>query len=390
VPIHERLRREDEALRTGWAHRLTGAIGLMAAASVVIFLLAPWIGERFGGFDGATRALYVDLVRINCLAQVLFAASFAIGEILVANRGFAWYALAPILYTGGIVLGTVLLAEPFGIAGTSWGAVAGAAAHLGIRAAGTLRTSFRIRPAFDVRTAAFREFIRLMLPRMASHPVELLMLTWFTILATGLGPGSVSSFNFSSDYQVVPILLIGAPFSLAVFPTLSAAFADGDTLTFRVVLARNLLSVGLLTAGAAVALFALSGTLVEVLLGGGRFGPEDVERTTTVGPPSRCRSRLTPWPTRSRGLSCDPRYGAAGRLAVRRARRRGSGLVVPRGATRHRRHPTRVRRGRGRKGPRPRGIPGPPPASAPGGSSQPGGLTATVGTTEMNSPSRSG
>jgi putative peptidoglycan lipid II flippase len=283
IPIYTSLRHRDEEAANRFGRTvLTGAIGVMALGSLVIFLAAPWIGDRIESFDPPTRALFVDLVRINCLAQVLFAASFALGEILVAHRRFAWYAFAPILYSGGIVGGTVLFADRFGIGATAWGAVAGAAAHLAIRAAGTLRTGFRIRPAFEIRTAEFREFVRLMLPRMASHPIELLMLTWFTILATGLGPGGVSSFNFASDYQVVPILLIGAPFSLAVFPTLSAAFADGDGPTFRTVLARNLVSVAVLTTLAAGALFVVSGTLVEVLLGGGRFGADDVTRTATV------------------------------------------------------------------------------------------------------------
>lgn len=283
VPIYTSLRHEDEAAANQFGRTvLTGAIAVMAAASLAIFVLAPWIGDRLEGFDGPTRALYVDLVRINCAAQILFAASFALGEILVANRRFAWYALAPILYTGGIIVGTVLFAERLGITATAWGAVGGAAAHLGVRATGTLRTSFRIRPAFAVRTPAFREFVQLMLPRMVSHPIELLMFTWFTVMATGLGAGSVSSFNFASDYQVVPVLLIGAPFSLAVFPVLSVAFADGDLLAFRSVLVRNLVSVALLTAAAAAGLFVLSGTLVEVLLGGGRFGPEDVTQTAAV------------------------------------------------------------------------------------------------------------
>jgi putative peptidoglycan lipid II flippase len=283
VPIYTSLRRAgDDAAGAFGRTVLTGAIVVMTTASLVIFLLAPWIGERFTAFDAPTRALYVDLLRINCLAQVLFAASFALGEILVAHRRFAFYALAPILYSGGIVVGTMLFADRFGILATGWGAVAGAAAHLGVRVAGTWRTSFRIRPAFAIRTPAFREFVRLMVPRMASHPVELLMLTWFTVLATDLGPGSVSAFNFASDYQVVPILLIGAPFSLAIFPTLSAAFADGDQGTFRSVLGRTLRSIAVLTTGAAVALFVLSGSLVELLLGGGQFGPDDVTRTTAV------------------------------------------------------------------------------------------------------------
>ena len=86
---------------------------------------------------------------------------------------------------------------------------------------------------FQIRTAAFREFIRLMIPRMISHPIEPLTFTYFTVLASSLGVGSVSSVNFAADYQVVPVSLIGVSFSLAVFPTLSVAYADGDRADVR-------------------------------------------------------------------------------------------------------------------------------------------------------------
>ena len=283
VPIFTSLRRNDERAANDFGRTvLTGAVGVMTIASMVIFLAAPWFSDRITGFDAATRELYVQLLQINCLAQILFAASFALGEILVANRRFAFYALAPILYTTGIVLGTVLFADRYGIVATAWGAVAGALAHLGIRTVGTLQTSFRIRAAFQARTPAFREFVRLMIPRMISHPIEPILLTYFTILATGLGVGSVAAFNFASDYQVMPILLVAAPFSLAVFPTLSGAFADRDGGAFRSILRRNLLTIGVLTTLGAAALFALSGVLVQVLLGGGRFGPQDVARTSAM------------------------------------------------------------------------------------------------------------
>jgi putative peptidoglycan lipid II flippase len=286
VPIFSSLRHDasdDEPANDFGRTVLTGAIGVMAIASTAIFLFAAWLGEVVGGgFDQATRDLYVQLLRINCVAQILFAASMALGEILVANRRFVFYALAPILYTTGIILGTVLFAGTFGVAASAWGAVAGAAAHLAIRAIGTTRTTFRIRPAFAVRTAAFREFIRLMLPRMASVPIEPLTVTYFTVVAAGLGAGSITSLNFGLDYQVLPVSLIGVSFSLAVFPVLSAAFADDDGGAFRGILARNVITIALLTTSAAIALFVLSGTLVGVLLGGGKFGPDDVARTSAV------------------------------------------------------------------------------------------------------------
>ena len=286
VPIYSRLRHDDSSDRSANEFGqtiLTGAVGPMTVASIVIFLVAPLLPDLVvGGFDPATKDLYVQLLRINCVAQVLFAASFALGEILVADRRFAFYAFAPILYSAGIILGTVLFGAMYGIVATAWGAVAGAAAHLAIRAIGTRRTTFRIRPRFAIHTAAFAEFIRLMVPRMFSVAIEPLTLIYFTSVATGLGAGAVSALNFGLDYQVLPVSLIGVSFSLAVFPVLSAAFADDDGRAFRSVLGRNLVTIAILTGPAAIALFVLSGVLVEVLLGGGKFGPDDVAQTSAV------------------------------------------------------------------------------------------------------------
>jgi putative peptidoglycan lipid II flippase len=285
VPIYAALRHDDENRANEFGRTvLTAAVLVMTIAVVGIFLAAPWLATQIGaGFDAPTRELYVTLLRINCLAQILFAASICLGEVLVAHRRFLFYALAPILYTGGIIVGTLVgRAFDLGIVATAWGAVGGAALHLGIRAVGILRTSFRPRPAFRFRTPAFKEFIRLMIPRMISHPIEPAIFTFFTALATTIAVGGVTTINFALDYQVVPVSLIGVAFSLAVFPTLSAAYADRDAPTFRAVLLRNLVTIGALTTLAAIALFAGSEILVRVLLGGGRFGAEDVATTSAI------------------------------------------------------------------------------------------------------------
>ena len=284
VPIYSSLRRRDEEAAHDFGRTvLSVAVAVMAVAALLLFLAAPsTVGLVAGGFDPPTQALYVELLRINCLTPALFAASIALGEILVADRRFLFYALAPILYTGGIVAATVLFADRYGIHATAWGAVAGAAAHLAVRSVGILRTRFRVRPRFHVRTDAFREFLRLMLPRMVSHPIEPVIFAFFTGLASTLGAGSVSALAFASDFQVVPVSLVGVSFSLAVFPTLSAAWAADDGPTFRSVLRRNVLTIGTLTTIAAVAMFVLGGPVVGRLYGGGRFDEADVALTSLV------------------------------------------------------------------------------------------------------------
>jgi putative peptidoglycan lipid II flippase len=284
VPIFNGLRSRDEPAAHDFARTvLTVAVLVMSVVILVLFLVAPATVDLVaGGFAPETKALYVDLFRLMCVTPVLFAASIAIGEVLVAHQRFLFYALAPILYSGGIVVATVLFGHRFGIYATAFGAVGGAVAHLAIRTIGLLGTPFRIRPRLAIRTRSFREFVRLMLPRMVSHPIDPLMLTYFTSLASTVGVGAVTSFNFASDYQVVPVSLIGVSFSLAVFPALAAAYAAGDGATFRRILGRNVVTIGGLTVLAALVLAAIAHPLVNLLLGGGAFGPEDVDRTATV------------------------------------------------------------------------------------------------------------
>jgi putative peptidoglycan lipid II flippase len=284
VPIFSQLRKGDEREANDFARTaLTAAVLVMIGAAVVLILLAPLIADLVAGsLDAAARATYIDLFRINCLTLALFAASIAIGEVLVANRRFFFYALAPVVYPAGAIIGTLLFADQIGVYAPAWGTVAGSAAHLSVRTIGSLRTSFRIRPMLRVRTAAFREFIQLMLPRMLSYPIDPILLSYFAVLALSFGAGSASALTFADDYRVVPVILIAQQFSLAVFPSLSAAHADGDGPTFRSIVSRNLITIGVLTTIAAILMAVLAPLLIGILLGGGEFDTADVELTASI------------------------------------------------------------------------------------------------------------
>ncbi len=262
---------------------LTGAVAVTAVAMGVLAIAAPFLADTvFGAFDPATRELYVELLRINCLAQVAFAASIALGEVLVARRQFLWYGLAPILYTGGIVLGSLVLGPQLGIHGAAFGALGGALAHLGIRAIGAIRSGFRPGPAARIRTAEFREFIRLMVPRMLSYPIDPIVVLYLTVLAARQGPGTATSLSFVLDYQFVPVQVFAITFSLAIFPSLAGAWADGDRPAFVRLLRRNVATIAVLTSGAALGLAILADPVIGFFLGGGRFGPDAVRATAAL------------------------------------------------------------------------------------------------------------
>jgi putative peptidoglycan lipid II flippase len=284
VPIFATLRGDDPRAAPRFAQTvLTLAVVVMGVTSAVLFVVAPWtVNVIAPGFGPEARELYTELFRLMLLTPILFAASITLGEVLVAERRFLWYALAPILYNVGIAGGTLLLHDTLGIRAAAVGAVIGAALHLGIRVVGITRSSVRIRPRLDFRLPALHEFIRLMIPKMVSHPIEPLTFLFFTAVASGLAEGSVSAVSFARNFQSVPVALFGISIALAAFPGLSTAWAANDRVGFSRELRRNGITIAALTIASAVGLVVVGPIAIDVLLGGGRFDAEDVALTATV------------------------------------------------------------------------------------------------------------
>ena len=103
IPVFARLRSTEDGIADAdrFARTvLTLSIVIMGVGSVLLFIFAEGTTEIIApGFTGAQRALYLDLFRIMLVTQVLFAASLTLGQVLLADRRYFWYALAPILYS---------------------------------------------------------------------------------------------------------------------------------------------------------------------------------------------------------------------------------------------------------------------------------------------------
>jgi putative peptidoglycan lipid II flippase len=286
IPIFLRLRASetDPAEADRFARTiLTAAVAVMGVAALVMFVFADATsGFIAPGFTGEQRELYASLFRVMLATPILFAASLTLGQVLLAEQRFFWYGLAPLLYNLGIIAGTVLFSESLGIYGPAIGAVIGATIHLGSRFVGLRGSSFRVGLGWEARTASVREFVRLMLPKTASHPVEPITFLFFTNVASGLAAGSVTVLSYARNFQSVPVSLVGVAFALAAFPALSTAHATGDRRGFLRLVFTNGASIALLTTAAAIAMVVIGETAIRVLLGGGAFGADDVRRTAAV------------------------------------------------------------------------------------------------------------
>lgn len=264
---------------------LSGATALMTLSSLGLIIFSGPISNFVApGFNAVDRLLVSEILRVLALSPILFGISNTLGVMLVAKRRFLYYGLSPVFYNAGIIGGTLLLVPRFGIMGIAFGTLGGALLHLSIRLIDSLLSGFRFKPNFNFKTPEFRKTIKLMIPKMFGHPVELATFWAFTIIASRLQPGSVAIMSFARNFQSVPVSLIGITVATTTFPLLAQAITDRSLDQFKKILK---LSFWIILGGSvlsAIAMFVIREPLIRITLGGGSFTQASVMRTAfTLG-----------------------------------------------------------------------------------------------------------
>lgn len=284
IPVFTGLLKRDEAEAEQYASSvITAATGTMLFTAVAIIILAFPVSKIVApGFSPEDRILVVKILRVLALSPIFFAASNAVGAMLVTKRKFLFYGLSPVVYNIGIIGGTIFLVPKFGILGVAIGTVAGAAFHLLVRVIDIWRSGFRFRPEFSFGTVEFRRTLKLMLPKMLGHPIELATFWGFTAIASTLVPGSVVVVSFARNFQSVPVSLIGITIATTTFPLLAGAVSGNEKEKFWATLKHSGLLIGTLSLLSAFFIYIIREPLIRLLLGGGEFQSDDISRTAAA------------------------------------------------------------------------------------------------------------
>ncbi len=284
VPIFTGLWKKKKEEADEYANSvITAATGTMLLTAIAIIIFADPVSRLVApGFSEADRLLVVKILRVLALSPIFFAASNALGAMLVAKRRFLFYGLSPVLYNMGIIGGTLFLVPVFGIMGVAFGALAGALLHFLARFYDIRQTGFRFRLNFSFRTAEFRRTIKLMIPKMLGHPVELATFWGFTAIASTLIPGSIVVLNFARNFQSVPVSLIGITIATTTFPLMAGAASGKKRDKFWTTLKHSFLAIGTASLIAAIVIYLIREPLIRILLGGGQFQADDISRTAAA------------------------------------------------------------------------------------------------------------
>ena len=237
---------------------LLSLLTFLAAPGLVAALVAP-------GFDATAQAQTVILMRILLLTTLIFSVSGICMGILQSHNHFLLPALAPVLYDVGILFGVLFLIPQFGVYGIAWGAVLGAALHLGIQVPGLIRFRARWWPLLDLADPQLRRILRLMLPRIAGLGVFSLNFIVMNNIASRLGPGSVSALSWGWRIMQIPQTLIGTAMGTVIFPTLAALSELGDDQGKRDAMSGALRFILIASIPSAVGLIFLGQPIVSLL-----------------------------------------------------------------------------------------------------------------------------
>ncbi len=249
--------------------------GYALGARWIVPLITP-------GFMGDKLEMTITLSRIMALQPILLSISFMFSGVLNSFKRFVAYALAPIVYNIGIIVGVVWLVPWLGVAGLGWGVVLGAALHALVQLPSVWRLGWRWRPVMKWKSKDVKTLRRMIIPRMFGMAGQQMNLFLVTIIGSTLSAGSIATFHLANNIQSVPVGIFGLAFAQAAFPTLAEQWARKQAKDFRMTLTRTFRYIIFLTVPTAAFAYLLRAQIVRVLFGDGAFDWNDTIMTYSI------------------------------------------------------------------------------------------------------------
>ncbi len=288
VPVFTRYLSAGETERAQRTFRALLTLMMVGFGGVTLFLfvltftpfgtlLAPdKVAPKFVG-------LYLHILRILLAAQFLFVVGGVFAGTFNALRLFWFQALQPVFYNCGVIVFGILGAKA-GIEWQAWGALAGAFCGTVLMfVPAALRHGLSLRPLLDARDEGVRRVASSFAPivlGLASGQIIALNLP--RAFAKWLPSTAFASLDSANRLMQVPLDLLASSVAVALFPTLSRLFIEGDDAELRTSFDAALARINGAMLFAAAMLLVLAHPLVALLLEHGSFGAQDARETAFV------------------------------------------------------------------------------------------------------------
>ncbi len=263
---------------------LVGTVGiglLMVFARPLAAVFAP------GFTNGSDIDTLVRLTRIILPAQFFHVIGGLLSAALQAQNLHALPAMAPLVYSAGIIAGGLIGAHypQLGAEGFAWGVLVGSiAGPFGLPLYGCLKTRMRWVPRLTFHDPDLRRYLWLSVPIMIGFSIVVVDEWIVKNQASYLEAGNLSYLQYARTLMKVPIGMFGMAAGVAAYPTISALVAAGNVVRAYALLCRAVRLMLVLTFGAQVCL-TIAGFEAVYLIWGlftDRFTVADAQKTATV------------------------------------------------------------------------------------------------------------
>ena len=260
-------------------------MGIVLVALVLAAeLLAPHLVQLITpGFNPAEKVRVVFLTRLMLPAQIFFYLGGVLAAVQYARAQFVVPSLAPIVYNLGIILGGVLLASRFGMAGFSAGVLAGAfLGNFGLQIYGARRAGARFQLSLNVRHPGFRMFLRLAIPIMLALSLVFTddwVIRWF---GSYLPAASITWLSYGKILMRVPLGVVGQAVGVASFPFLAQLFSERRFDELNGTLNSTLRGLTLMLVPISALTMAEARPLVRLFFTHTRLTPHDLNATAAT------------------------------------------------------------------------------------------------------------
>ena len=201
----------------------------LSIVSVILAIFMPYaIDVLAPGFDENAKSQAIFLSRVQLLSTILFGMSAVFASILQSTHKFIIYALAPLFYNGGIIIGILFFTDIWGLKGLAYGVVLGAFLHAVIQVPAVLSTGFRFKRNRKLFHPQVGSIAKLIAPRSFASSIHQVNLIVITALASIISTGSVTIFMNSYNVNMLLTGILGVSFATALLPVLSKAVVKKD------------------------------------------------------------------------------------------------------------------------------------------------------------------
>lgn len=223
-------------------------INFMAVSAMVVSIIIIVFADQITallvpGFGESGKALTTSMMRVIAVNPFIFAVAAVIASIQQAVGRFSFYALAPVMYNIGIIIGIVWFTGGInifgwqvfdgGIMGVALGVVLGSVLQLVVSTIGLIGLGFDYEFKLHWRNKGFRKVLRLLPARSVDQGMDYAVGLVEMNLLSKMGEGVTRAYQQALTLHMMPINLIGVAISNAVFPQLTESLGEGKELAFQ-------------------------------------------------------------------------------------------------------------------------------------------------------------